>query len=554
MLDKMNLLLTKKDKIYIVLLIVISILVSICEIFSISMVMPFFAVVANPSLLHSNTVLNQVFSIFSFHSALEFIVVSSFLLMGLMIFRAFINTGYYYLLNKFCRTRYRTLANRLFKRYLDLSYLDFTKDSSSHLTQNMLIEANNFTMFLFGLLLMISEMMIIILIFSVLFIIDWRIALSITFVMVGMGLGVTRIVSGVVKNASTRRADGQNQLLRTMNETFGNFRFLKLLGNQNYVLDRFFSSSTLFIHAEAVFAMLSAIPKIIMETFGIIVLLSVLLVGLYLYHDPLVVIPILTMYLIAFFRLLPSINRIMTSWAQIRYYINSFDKVATEISRPVEVLGDEPITFERDISLDKVSFSYVQEKPVLRSLSLKILKGQRVAFFGSNGSGKSTCMDLVSGLLTPDLGQLFVDGVAITPNNVQSWRKRIGYIPQQMYLFEGTVKDNILCGRDEDPKKFDIACDLSGVLDFVSTFDSKSLWVGENGVQLSGGQKQRVAIARAIYDAPEIILLDEATSALDADSSQNVLYRLFGTLTNTTFIMVTHKEDHLSYCDHVFHF
>ncbi|MEK6557306.1 MAG: ABC transporter ATP-binding protein, partial [Candidatus Margulisiibacteriota bacterium] len=450
-------------------------------------------------------------------------------LIGLIFIRALVNLSYFYMLIKFTKTRFRTLANRIFQRYLKLTYVDFSRESSSNLTQNMLVEANNYTSFLYGVLLMVSEFIIILTIYIVLLVVNWQIAMMVTFVTGFLALLMTNLSSKVVKNAGERREESQKRLLQTIQETFGNYRFIKMLRQNSFITDRFYEASTSFIYSEAIFSMLSYLPKIILETVGVSVLLATTVYGLFIFSDPRDTIPILTLYVIAFFRLMPSINRIMTSWTQVVYNNVSYKRVEAELNRPVEDLKNVQVDFNKSIVFSNLSFKYHLNKPIIDKLSFAIEKGTKVAFFGPNGSGKSTAMDLISGLLAPDSGALLVDGCPINSSNVASWRQQIGYIPQQLYLFEGSVQDNIVCGRPFDASRFEKALTLSGAIQFVSSGQANELRVGENGIALSGGQKQRIAIARALYDDPEVLLIDEATSALDIDSEKEILIHFFET-------------------------
>ncbi len=554
MFKDLSFILSKRDKIYFLILLILSIVVSVIETFSISMIMPFFSIVANIKLLETNNILKKLYTWSHIKSPLSFLFLAGVALILLMIFRAIMNTGFNYLQIKFTRTRLRGLANRLFKRYLDLTYLDFSKESSANLTQNIILEATNVSSYILGIIIIFSEVLMILLIYTILMFINWQIALTMTFILAIMGLSITAVASKVSKNAGERRLFGQNQLLRTIQETFGNYRFIKFLGEKGFVVDRFFHASSIFIRSDAISAILAVLPKIIMETVGIIILLSILLFAVYSYHDPLQAIPILMMYAVAFFRLMPSINRIMNAWFQAIYFNVSYKKIVQELKRPIENLGEKQISFTQEISLNNIYFSYSNEKPVLINFSIKIPKGNIIAFWGPNGSGKSTAMDILSGLLSPQEGNVSVDGNIIDATNVQSWRRKIGYIPQQLYLFEGTVEENILCGREYVIEKYQKACNLSGVAEFVAFEESKTLWVGENGNQLSGGQKQRVAVARALYDNPEVILLDEATSALDKISGKEILSQIFNNLKGKTMILVTHNEDFLQFCNQVIKF
>jgi ABC-type multidrug transport system fused ATPase/permease subunit len=191
----------------------------------------------------------------------------------------------------------------------------------------------------------------------------------------------------------------------------------------------------------------------------------------------------------------------------------------------IEQLGDEKIKFQKDIILENISFEYDENNLVLNNINLKIVKGEKIAFVGESGSGKSTLIDIILGLYKPKNGYLIIDNKKINDNNIKSWRNQIGYIPQSVYLFDGTVAQNVAFGNTIDSEKVIEVLKYANIYEFLNTKDGIDTKVGEGGVMLSGGQKQRIAIARALYTNPEVLVLDEATSALDNETEEKIWMR-----------------------------
>jgi ABC-type multidrug transport system fused ATPase/permease subunit len=233
------------------------------------------------------------------------------------------------------------------------------------------------------------------------------------------------------------------------------------------------------------------------------------------------------------------------------YYHKSIDVIDEELKTAQEDSGNEIIEFEDKIELINVDFSY-QEKAVLSGINLTINKGEKIAFIGESGSGKSTLVDLIIGLHRSNQGEIKIDGVLVDESNLQNWRSQIGYIPQQVYLFDGTISQNVCFGRDLDKSLLETTLKQANILDFLQTKQGVETLVGEDGVQLSGGQKQRIAIARALYGQPEILVLDEATSALDDKTEKKIMDEIYQISRDKTLIIVAHRLSTIEGCDHTY--
>ena len=185
-------------------------------------------------------------------------------------------------------------------------------------------------------------------------------------------------------------------------------------------------------------------------------------------------------------------------------------------------------------------------------MTLTINKGEKIAFVGESGAGKSTLVDLIIGLHQPSEGQIVIDNKTLDVSNLQSWRSQIGYIPQQVYLFDGTIADNVCFGRELNRNLMEHVLKQANIFDFLQTKQGIKTLVGEGGVQLSGGQKQRVAIARALYGKPEILVLDEATSALDDKTEQRIMYEIYQASRDKTLIIIAHRLSTIVDCDKIY--
>jgi ATP-binding cassette subfamily B protein/ATP-binding cassette subfamily C protein len=254
------------------------------------------------------------------------------------------------------------------------------------------------------------------------------------------------------------------------------------------------------------------------------------------------------MYALALYRILPSMNRLLSNINHIAFAQHSLDLVDEALHLPIEEEGNEPVTFGDTVSIDNVSFKYATGGEVINNISLTIRKGEKIAVTGESGSGKSTLIDLIIGIHKPSSGEISVDGKPLSPENIKSWRRKIGYIPQSIYLFDGTVGENVAYGAEVIEEKIIASLKKANIWDFLSTKDGLNTKVGQGGVQLSGGQQQRIGIARALYDNPEILVLDEATSALDNETEEKIMDEIYSASENKTLIVIAHRLSTVERC------
>ena len=454
----------------------------------------------------------------------------------------------------FSQDVYAKTVKKLFKTYMNMPYEEFTYKNSSYLNKTLISEANYLASMISGALLILSESIIVIFLFMLMLFSDWRVTLVFTVIFLIKAIFLTKTVSKKIKNAGRRRAFHQNIYYEILNRTFGNFRHIKLQSNNFlkkfiYELNKSIDS---YSSANTENGRLSVVPRLFLETTGFSMI--VLLVVFMLFNDQvdiLSILPVLSLFVLALYRILPSINRIFTSLNSIIYYHKSFEIISDELETPQENTGIKKIKFEKNIKLVDVNFSYKGFK-VFDGVNLEILFGEKVAFVGKSGSGKSTLVDLIIGLYLPNTGGVYLDNKQITKQNVQFWRSMIGYIPQHIYLFDGSVADNVVFGREYDEDKLVSALKKANIFDFLKKKSGLKTIVGENGIQLSGGQKQRIGIARALYGDPNVLVLDEATSALDEETERQIMNEIYSSIKGKTLIVITHRLSTISRSDKIF--
>jgi ATP-binding cassette subfamily B protein/ATP-binding cassette subfamily C protein len=334
-----------------------------------------------------------------------------------------------------------------------------------------------------------------------------------------------------------------------LGETFGNFKFIKLKGNEEALLNIFDESAEAFSKASIISATLGVMPKNILENFGFSLLVAVVCYILWRYNSAAMIIPIISMYALALYRMLPAINRILNYFNSIAFQRQSLHVIYNDLNQETTQEGDQHIDFNESIRGNGISFRYLKGEDVLRDISFEIQKGERIAITGESGSGKTTLVDLMIGINYPSQGNIYVDGIKINSTNIRSWRNKIGYIPQSIYLFDGTVAENVAFGSKYNEVKIVQVLKQVNIWDFLAEKDGINTLVGEGGIQLSGGQKQRIGIARALYGDPELLVLDEATSSLDNETEAKIMDEIYKLSGDKTLIVIAHRLSTVERCN-----
>ncbi len=552
-LAKLNFLLLKQDKKVLLLLLFFSILISIIETIGIGIIMPFISVASDFTKIDTNYYLAFFYHLFGFKTHLNFVVIFGILLIIFYIFRAILNLSYFYALNRFSQGRYHLLAYRLFENYMGMEYKNFIDKNSSHMAKNIINEANNLVQLISAVLFMMSEVFVLILIYSMLLYVNWKMTLLLTFFL-GINVILLKIfISTKIKKAGIQREKFQQKFYEIIHKSFGNFKIIKLKSKDKEVLEQFNDASYGFALSNIKNQTLSQFPRLFLEMIGFS-LVAIIVVYLVLkYHtDIKAALPVLMVFVVGLYRLMPSVNRIFSSYNQILFYNQALNIIHNELIYEPEELGDEKIELQKEIKLQNISFSYLQNKPILKDINLTIKKGEKIGIAGSSGSGKSTLIDIIIGLYKPEFGKIYIDKTLLNEQNIKNWRKKIGYIPQNIYLQDGNIAENVALSKEIDEKRVKKVLKQANILEFLEA-RHKGIYteVGENGIKLSGGQKQRIAIARALYDNPEVLVLDEATSALDNEIEKKIMQEIYKIGKDKTLIIVAHRLSTLDGCDRI---
>lgn len=370
--------------------------------------------------------------------------------------------------------------------------------------------------------------------------------------------------SKMITRMSTRRISANEDRSRTVIEAFGGIKQVKLSGHETGYVGRYTKASDRLADAITYTNVVSEAPRVIVQTtaFAGIILLCLIIISTQ--EDTATLsslLPILGVFAFAGQRMLPALGQVYTNATRLKAGAAIVVRVAEELARPVTPVDgdgarDGTMALTQELRLEGVSFRYrTAAKPSLNNVSLSIRAGERIGIVGLTGAGKTTLVDLVLGLLQPQTGRITVDGVGLDAANRRSWQRSLGYVPQEIFLKEGTILENIAFGVPTDRIDRDRAMDcgrMARLEDFVNSLPAQ--WeseVGERGTRLSGGQKQRIGIARALYAKASLLVFDEATSALDGVTEAEVMHAVNSLDAGYTVLFIAHRLSTLRDCDRI---
>jgi ATP-binding cassette subfamily B protein/ATP-binding cassette subfamily C protein len=523
-----------------------TLILSVIETIGISVLMPFISVASNPLLLEGGRY-KIIFDLFNFKSKDYFILIFGIAIVVFYFFRAGYNVFYTYIQNKFSLGTYRHLANELYRKFLSMPYTQFIQKNSAEM-HYVFSEANNVCALLQSVMQICADIITVLMLYSFIVIVHWRMTLILTVILLLLVLFILKIIIKTSKKQGVKLSEGQREIDRIFNENFGNYKFIRLKGIEKYNYRQFDKATVKISKSSIISNTLGSMPRNLLESVGFSLLIITVLFILFRSGSAESVIPIIAMYALALYRILPSINKMLNNVNQISFLYRSLDFIYNNYIQKTINEDSEPIQFEKTIRLKNISFQYTQEHPVLNNISFTITKGDKIAITGISGGGKSTLIDLLIGILPPQEGSLFIDDTAVTEKNIRSWRAKIGYIPQNIYLFDSSVAENVVFGSTYNEERLIKVLNMANIWDFLKQKDGLNTRVGEGGVQLSGGQKQRIGIARALYDDPDLLVLDEATSALDNDTETKIMDEIYDVSRNKTLIIVAHRLSTVEKC------
>ncbi len=535
------------------------------DMIGVASILPFMAVLTNPTLIDTNYILNYMYNLsqsFGVENSQQFIFALGILLFLLLITSLIFKALTTYVQVRFVQMLEYSVGKRLVKKYLNQPYSWFLSRHSADLGKTILSEVSNVVGNGVGKLMeLISKSTITIAIIILLIIIDPKLAFIVS---ISFALAYILIFYSIRKylNWIGKESLKNNQLRFTaVSEAFGAVKEIKVGGLEQTYIKSFSKSSKIYAQTQATSLVIAQLPRFFLEALafgGILLIILFIMRQTGSFNNAL---PIISLYVFAGYRLMPAMQIVYASFTQLVFIGPSLEKLYDDLNGP-EVsntnINSDILTFNKKIDLKNIDYNYPNvSRTALKNINLSIPAKSTIGFIGATGSGKTTTIDIILGLLEAEKGTLEVDGKVITGQNIRSWQRMIGYVPQHIYLSDDSVAANIAFGVDTneiDQKAVEKASKIANLHEFVIDELPKKYQteIGERGVRLSGGQRQRIGIARALYHKPKVLVFDEATSALDNKTENLVMNEVNNLSKDITILIIAHRLNTVKKCDKIY--
>jgi ABC-type multidrug transport system fused ATPase/permease subunit len=551
----------QKKSIYFFCLLLV--LVSFFEVLSIGMVIPLSLMLSDPDFFYN---IDQIFAKFNIQPSKNPLILQTSILFVFIL--AFIIKFIFAIVlitkkNKFIYQLRGNWQKNVFFNYLNKDYSFFYNKNQSSLILNCINHIDNFTQNgLLGIMEFLTEAFVLFSLLTLLLFIEPIGCIFVFIISLLFYLIYGYLTKKKIKKLGIQRSLSENDLYTNAEETLSGLKEIFLYQKKEYFFDKFRLSSDVFTKSNYKHQTLIDLPRFLLELLAVLCFVTLVLILLISNNLSSTVLTKLAVFAAVTFKLLPSLNRLSVSLSKIRYGSSSFELIKNDVILDVNTKNNEfskkhsDLSFEYFLELKNIKFSYLN-KNVLSNINIRINKNSIIGIEGDSGSGKTTLANIISGLLRPQKGSLLVDGISLKKNNINSWAAKIGYIPQDIFLLEDTIKNNVVfftpCNTKEHQRRLVNIYKKTNLISFVNKFEKKfNTVIFKNPNNLSGGQIQRIAIARALYKGSDIIIFDEATSALDLKNQKKVLKIVKDLKKEKTIIIISHQKFIHSVCDSVY--
>jgi ATP-binding cassette, subfamily B, bacterial PglK len=556
---------SKKQKRKLFLLAALILLGMFAEVFSIGAILPIMTILSDDESLANYPIILSFFS-FLDDPSLEIIFVTGFLILGaVFVVRSLLLAYIAFYQNSYTFDIYQSFSRKLYDAYLHLPYEEHIQRNSAEMIRNISTEVNLFSELVRAAINISAEFFVLLGILSLLFFVD-PMSLCIIFLCFALTcIPYFLFLKDHINRWGALRHYHDGKKTQWLTEGLSTIKYILISNQRDSFLDGFSTHVKKAAHNARNQKIFQEFPRLILESVGVIALgiMSAVLI----FQGKLIaeIFPIIAIFSFAAFRIMPSVNRMLVGLQTFRYAVPVMDIMLKEFSHPQlkfnSIQLSHPVNRFKEIQeilFKDIFYSYpLSDESQLKGVSVAIANGQFIGIVGKSGSGKSTFLDILLGLLQQESGDIIINGQA-TSFNVDKWNSNIGYVPQEIILTDNSLKNNIAFGvleSDIDLIKIQSAISLSNLNEVVEQLDEGiDSNIGEKGVRLSGGQIQRIGIARALYNQPDIIVFDEATSALDRQTELEVLDAIASLRGMKTIIMITHRIETAERCDYVYKF
>ena len=528
---------------------------SLLEILSIGILIPLINFIFDPN--SNNSIINvQGFEI-NFLANFDYVNLILFFIFVIYLIKSMFMIFYQYFNAKVLLNMSVDIKTYLFENYLNKNYLFHLNNNSSLLIRNVQNEID-VLMANYVSPILVFSLTVLNIVFICSFLLYYSFVSSLLVVIIfGItGLTLNFSVRKILRVIGERRKFFAFSILKNLRQSFTLIKEIKINSKEKYFSNKLTSDNSIMAKLGIKRTVLGSLPRIIFELLFVIIVLS----SIYYMSSSDTnfenFLSLLTVYAIAAFRIMPSLNSLSTSYQKIKFGSPALSTIYEALKdrnvQDVYFTNDkiQNFKFKKQLLLKEISFTYpFEKKPVFQDINLKINKGEIIGIIGDNASGKSTLIDLICGLLKPSSGKIIIDNEELI--NVSAYQKIIGYVPQQIYLIDGNIKSNIAFGINEEDIDLDKIKKVMSITGLDSSLKEND-FIRENGKNISGGQKQKIAIARALYDDPEILILDEATSAMDTNAEKDFTEIVFQQKIDKTIIIISHRLQALDKCNAIY--
>lgn len=545
------------------LLLVMILIMALLDMVGIASIMPLLSVLASPNVLEKNHFLASIYDSIGFNNTGEFLYFLGAVVFVFLVVSIAFKAITVYCILRFTHLRSYLLSKRLVMGYLHQPYEWFLSRHSASLGKTVLSEVEQVTQgAMIPMMQLIAQGAVAVALIFLLFVVNPGLAFASAAALCSAYALIYVLLRRYLMRIGIDRVHANEQRFKIVQESFVGIKDVKIRGLEPEILKQFEAPARRYAQYQAVSQAVSYVPRYLLEAiaFG-----GILIVVLYLMRDPAGLqgaLPLIGLYAFAGYRLLPALQQVYAQLVNLRYAKPALDALYTDVQmigmgggQKQQPLSATPMGLRSNIKLVRVKYRYPKaERPAIDDLDLQIAANTTVGIVGGSGCGKSTTVDLILGLLSPQKGELLVDGTAIGSENVRAWQKCVGYVPQHIHLVDATIAENIAFGipfEMIDWKAIEDAARIANLHDFIED-DLPAGYqtsVGESGIRLSGGQRQRLGIARSLYSKPELLIFDEATSALDNLTEQAVMDAVHNLSHKKTIIIIAHRLSTVRACD-----
>ena len=545
---------------------VLVVVMAFTELLGIASIAPFMALVGDISIIEKNSFLAELYQTSGLTDPMDFVFYIGLLVLVALTFSTIVSMFTIWKLSLYGASIGIEIADRLYAYYMREDWQFHASGSSAQLTKQVSTEAMRLTGGIIQPLMQMNAKVVLAVLISVSILIYNPIIAIVGLIIFALAYFLLyKLVRNKLVSNGKEISQVSTDRFRLMNEGFGGIKDVLLLNRSHDFIQRFEESGRVYARALGLNAGISQVPRYFMELIAFGTMIGLVLLLIKLHEGNLgAVLPILAVYALAAFKLLPALQQIYSSVAQIKGNLAAFEAVKEDLQRSLNQndatsTDTLPIRIElkEKITLNNIEFNYPNKsRPAVDQVSMTIPANSVIGLVGSSGSGKSTLIDILLGLLTPQSGHLNIDDTRITLDNKRDWQNTLGFVPQSIFLSEGSIAENIAFGlpaEDINLEQVHKTLELAHLTELVDQLpDGVNTKVGERGVQLSGGQRQRIGIARALYNEADILVFDEATSALDGITEKIIMDAIHEFSGKKTIIMIAHRLKTVQKCDIIY--